>query len=68
VELAVRKKLAGVMVYSLDTDDFRGNCTFGRSGSTDYPLMRAVNNALDNSVSWEKVPCPSRSSASGPAN
>jgi len=66
--LAVRKKLAGVVVYSLDTDDFRGSCTFGRSGSTGYPLMQAINNALDNSVSWKKVPCPSKSSAKEPVD
>jgi hypothetical protein len=66
--LAVHKKLAGVVVYSLDTDDFHGSCTFGRSGSTGYPLMQAINNALDNSVSWKKVPCPSTSSATGPTS
>jgi len=68
VELALRKKLAGVVVYSLDMDDFLGSCTLGRSGSTGYPLMQAINNALDNSVSWKKVPCPSRSSATGPVD
>jgi len=66
VELALEMKLAGVMAYSLDTDDFRGSCTFGRSGSTGYPLMQAINNALDKSVSWKKEPCRSRSSAAGP--
>ncbi|GFG34693.1 hypothetical protein Cfor_02572, partial [Coptotermes formosanus] len=66
VELAVHKKLAGVVVWSLDTDDFRGYCTFGKSGSTTYPLMRAINNALDNSVSWRKVPCNLSSPAKGP--
>jgi hypothetical protein len=60
VELAVLKKLAGVGVWSLDTDDFHGDCTFDRKG---YPLMRAINKALNKSGSWEKVPCPSRSSA-----
>jgi len=68
VELAVHKKLAGVVVYFLDTDDFRGSCTFGSSGSTGYPLMQAINNALDNSVSWKKFPCPSRTSAAGPVD
>jgi chitinase len=68
VELAVRKHLAGVAVFYLEEDDFHGICTFGRSGSTGYPLMRAINSALYNSVSWEKVPCPSRSSARGPVH
>jgi hypothetical protein len=56
VELAVHKELAGVVVHFLDTVDFHRSCTFGRSGSTGYPLMQAINNALDNSVSWKKVP------------
>jgi hypothetical protein len=59
VELGIKKKLAGVAVWSLDMDDFRGSCTFGKSGSTGYPLMRAINNALDTDVSWNKVPCNS---------
>lgn len=59
VKLAIKKKLAGVAVWSLDTDDFRGTCTFGKSGSTGYPLMRAINNALDTEISWNKVPCNS---------
>jgi hypothetical protein len=59
VALAIKKKLAGVAVWALDTDDFRGTCTFGKSGSTGYPLMRAINNALDTDVSWDKVPCDS---------
>ncbi|PNF17850.1 hypothetical protein B7P43_G02228 [Cryptotermes secundus] len=62
VQLAIKKKLAGVVVWSLDTDDFRGTCTFGKSGSTGYPLMRAINNALDTAISWDKVPCNSNSS------
>jgi hypothetical protein len=68
VKLAVHKKLAGVGVWSLDFDDFRGDCNFDRSGSTGYPLMQAINNALDNSVSWKKCPCLSRPSERGPGD
>jgi hypothetical protein len=59
VELAIRKKLAGVAVWSLDTDDFRGSCTFGKSGSAVYPLMRAINSALAPALLGNKVPCNS---------
>jgi chitinase len=68
VELAVRKQLAGVAVFYLEEDDFRGICTFGRNGTIVYPLMRSINSALDNPVSWIKVPCTSRSSARRPVH
>ncbi|KAJ9597944.1 hypothetical protein L9F63_011231, partial [Diploptera punctata] len=46
VQFALNKKLAGVVAYSLDTDDFRGSCAFDKSGPVDYPLMRAINKAF----------------------
>ena len=66
MELAVAEKLAGVMVWSLDTGDFHGKCTHGKSGSTTYPLVRVINNAFDNS--FKKVPCAQSSSARGLGN
>jgi hypothetical protein len=33
--------LAGVMTWSIDTDDFTGTCNGHR-----FPLLRAINNAL----------------------
>eukprot|EP00095_Tigriopus_kingsejongensis_P008527 maker-scaffold81_size397536-snap-gene-1.12 protein:Tk08527 transcript:maker-scaffold81_size397536-snap-gene-1.12-mRNA-1 annotation:"chitinase" len=40
-EFAHDNHLAGVMVWSIDTDDFRGLC-----GGPTYPLLRTINKAL----------------------
>lgn len=41
VEFALDKNLAGVMVWSIETDDFHGSCH-----GEDFPLLRAINKAL----------------------
>jgi len=38
---AYKHNLAGVMTWSIDTDDFRGKC-----GGVTYPLLRTINHAL----------------------
>jgi len=38
---AYKHNLAGVMTWSIDTDDFRGKC-----GGPTYPLLRTINHAL----------------------
>jgi len=38
---AWEKKLGGVMVWSIETDDFKGLC-----GGENFPLLKALNNAL----------------------
>lgn len=43
VEYAKGKKLGGVMVWSIETDDFRGTC-----GRTKYPLLKKINQLLKN--------------------
>ena len=40
-DFAWEKQLGGVMVWSIETDDFKGLC-----GGEKYPMMRALNNAL----------------------
>lgn len=40
-EFAHDQRLAGVMTWSIDTDDFRGSC-----GGARFPLLRTLNNAL----------------------
>jgi chitinase len=40
-QFAYDHKLAGVMTWSIDTDDFRGMC-----GGPKFPLLRTINYAL----------------------
>ena len=46
----MRYELAGAMVWTLDTDDFRGNC------GTKYKLMRAINHALSTAPRGTEPP------------
>ncbi|KAK2577217.1 hypothetical protein KPH14_003365 [Odynerus spinipes] len=41
---ATELNLAGVMIWSIDTDDFKGSC------GTDYTLMKSINNAFVKNV------------------
>lgn len=43
VDYANALNLGGVMIWSIETDDFRGGC------GTKYPLLNTINNALGNS-------------------
>ncbi|ALC44806.1 Cht2 [Drosophila busckii] len=59
VKFAMKKRLAGVMVWSVDTDDFLGNCELDEDTYADfrlvtsaprrlnhnYPLLRTINEA-----------------------
>lgn len=51
VNFAIRKNLAGAMVWSLDTDDFHGDCADDASAVTiNFPLMRSINKAIENTL------------------
>ncbi|KAL4713733.1 hypothetical protein ACJJTC_004264 [Scirpophaga incertulas] len=44
-EYARKRNLAGVMLWSIETDDFRAKC-----GSEDFPMLRAINRGLGREV------------------
>lgn len=44
VNYALDKNLKGIMVMSLDSDDFRGDC--GKA----YPLLKEINNVIDKNL------------------
>lgn len=44
-QYAKEKKLGGMMIWSLESDDFRGNC-----GGIKYPLLREINQVLYGKV------------------
>lgn len=46
VEYALSKGLSGVMVWSIETDDFSGVCS-----STKYPLLRLINEVAGRVIS-----------------
>ncbi|XP_037825720.1 acidic mammalian chitinase-like [Lucilia sericata] len=49
VKFANSLDLAGVMIWSIETDDFRGNC------GVKYPLLKAVNDKMGNSQTESDV-------------
>nr|CAD7586597.1 unnamed protein product [Timema genevievae] len=48
VKFAIKNKLGGIMVWSVDTDDFHGDCyeKDDNAIAASYPLMRAINKAV----------------------
>lgn len=47
----MRKGLAGAMVWSMDTDDFQGDCSDETSEHfVNFPLMRGINKAIEKTL------------------
>ena len=56
-EYASKTGLAGVMVWSIDTDDFRGACGLLGGGYDTFPLLRTINRVLEENSGGAKVEC-----------
>ncbi|XP_054260069.1 probable chitinase 2 [Macrosteles quadrilineatus] len=57
VKFAMEKQLGGVMIWSLDIDDFRGLCTTQEGEKHKFQLLRSVNVAIEetlNEIETEK--------------
>lgn len=45
-KFTIEEDLGGVMVWSIDTDDFRGDCKATGEANSNYPLVTALNLAM----------------------
>jgi hypothetical protein len=45
-KFTIEEDLGGVMVWSIDTDDFRGDCKASGEANSNYPLVTALNLAM----------------------
>ena len=46
VKYALSEQLGGIMVWSIDTDDFAGHCNLSKYHN--YPLLRTINDVILN--------------------
>lgn len=51
IRFAMEKNLAGAMVWSIDTDDFFGDCSSSdQNDLVNFPLMRCINKSIVQSL------------------
>lgn len=59
VKYAVHEQIGGIMVWSIETDDFRGVCQQGK-----YPLLNTINKVLNGDIpSTTTDPTPATSTS-----
>ncbi|KAK9504293.1 hypothetical protein O3M35_010659 [Rhynocoris fuscipes] len=54
VMFAMDLDLAGIMTWSIDTDDFRGDCAKPGDATPTFPLLRTINHAIAESLDTRK--------------
>ncbi|KAJ8925941.1 hypothetical protein NQ315_009793 [Exocentrus adspersus] len=74
VQFAMEKGLGGIMVWSIDTDDFHGDCSDDDDDEDPFitfPLIRSIGKSIvqslksiENSIKKEKIPAVEPSSVS----
>lgn len=53
VQFAMEKGLGGVMVWSVDTDDFQGDCSENDAEAfINFPLMKCINKSIIQSLKY----------------
>uniref|UniRef100_A0A1B6M3P7 GH18 domain-containing protein n=1 Tax=Graphocephala atropunctata TaxID=36148 RepID=A0A1B6M3P7_9HEMI len=50
VKYAMEQQLGGLMIWSIDIDDFRGDCVAQNEEKTKFQLLRSVNEAIVSSL------------------
>lgn len=55
IKFALSHELGGVMVWSIDTDDFRGDCNEVVNDQKDYPLLRAVDLEIHEFLKYQRA-------------
>lgn len=55
IKFALSHELGGVMVWSIDTDDFRGDCNEVVNDQQDYPLLRAVDLEIHEFLKYQRA-------------